>query len=174
MPMVDIALTEDSLTPEATNALAAKLSEALIAFEGAPDNQYVRSLTWCFIDRRPAGSIFVGGVPAPQPRYRITLTVPEFVSGIHGPVMFENRKKLVRHVTEMVLQAEGTEYSAHAATRVWVHIRELPEGFWGAFGEIAGMRDISTFASGQPRFGEATELGTRWRKEFVAPDKAKS
>ena len=168
MPMIDIALTEDSLTPEATATLANKLSGALIAYEGAPDNEYVRSLTWCFVDRRPAASILVGGTPATEPRYRITLTVPEFVLGMHGPMMAEDRRQLVRHVTELVLEAEGTPYSANAASRVWVQMREWPEGFWGAFGEIAGLSDIATFASGQPRSGQPTEAGTRWRENFAA------
>jgi len=33
---------------------------------------------------------------------------------------------------------------------VWVHINEVPEGNWGAFGRPVGLRDIVAFTTAVP------------------------
>ena len=166
MPMIDITLTEGSLTDAKLEELVENLTAALISGEGAPDNEYVRSLTWCFVDKRPKTAIYVGGRPPAKPRYRISLTVPEGAPRIHGPLMKASRQALSRKATELVLDAEGSEHTLENFSRVWVQMREIPEGFWGAFGDIAEMNDIGTFAMGKPAIGHTTEKGTHWRAEF--------
>jgi phenylpyruvate tautomerase PptA (4-oxalocrotonate tautomerase family) len=67
---------------------------------------------------------------------------------------------------ELVLDAEGADHSFDNLSRVWVHIREISEGYWGAFGDIAEMNDIATFVMGEPAIGHKTDRATRWRTEF--------
>jgi phenylpyruvate tautomerase PptA (4-oxalocrotonate tautomerase family) len=167
MPMIDLTLPEGALTDEAKSELVERLTATLIAGEGAPDNEYVRAITWCFVDERPAPGINVGGSPAERPIYRVVLTVPEGAPTVHGPLMLANREKLVREVTEHVLEAEGTPYSDAEAGRVWVQMREIREGYWGGFGAIARMEDIATYAGVAPN-GKPTERGERARAAHQA------
>jgi len=166
MPMIDLTLNENALSPEALENLVENLSRALIEGEGAPDNEYVRSLTWCFVDKRPDGAICIGGTSVSLPHYRITLTVPEGAPYIYGPLMLAKRRALSRIATELVLDAEGSDYSFENVRRVWVQIREIKEGYWGAFGDIANMNDIGTFSFGNPPVGHQTENGLKWREAF--------
>lgn len=167
MPMIDLALPEGALSEASKAALVERVTATLIAAEGAPDNEHVRAITWCFVDERPRGAINVGGHPAERPVYRVTLTIPEGAPTLHGPLMLANREKLVRAVTEQVLEAEGTEYSEAEAGRVWVQIREIEDGYWGGFGAIARMEDIATYAGVAPN-GQPTERGERARAAFEA------
>jgi phenylpyruvate tautomerase PptA (4-oxalocrotonate tautomerase family) len=167
MPMIDVTLPEGALTEDAKSELVERLTATLIAAEGAPDNEYIRAITWCFVDERPAGSINVGGSAARRPVYRVVLTVPEGAPTLHGPLMLTNREKLVRQITEHVLEAEGTPYSDAEAGRVWVQMREIREGYWGGFGAIARMEDIATYAGLAPN-GQPTERGERARAAFEA------
>ena len=96
MPMIDLSLNENALSPEALQNLVENLSQALIEGEGAPDNEFVRSLTWCFVDKRPEGAICVGGSTPSLPHYRVTLTVPEGAPFIYGPLMLPKRQALSR------------------------------------------------------------------------------
>jgi phenylpyruvate tautomerase PptA (4-oxalocrotonate tautomerase family) len=164
MPMIDVTLQEGALTDEARDQLVRDLTTALIKHEGAPDNDYVRSVTWCFVDERPARAIAVGGDLDAAPVYRVTMTIPEGTPGLHGPLNEGRRLALVRDVTERVLAAEGTEPTKAEQRRVWVHIRELPDGFWGGFGEIAHMHDIAAYASGESPVDPAK--GRRLRAAF--------
>jgi phenylpyruvate tautomerase PptA (4-oxalocrotonate tautomerase family) len=166
MPMIDFTLQDDALTDEAREQLVADMTSALIKYEGAPDNEYVRSITWCFVDRRPARDVVVGGDPGAQPVYRVVMTVPEGTPGLAGPLNEGRRAKLVRHVTELVLRAEGTEPTLAESRRVWVQIREIPDGFWGGFGEIAHMDDIAAYATGESPGDPST--GRRFREAFDA------
>lgn len=165
MPMIDLTLEEGALTEEAKASLIGELTATLIELEGAPDNDYVRAISWCFVDQRPAGSIHVGGAPGARPVYRVVLTVPEGAPGLQGPLGAANRERLVKRITELVLNAEGTPATPVESGRVWVQIREIRDGFWGAFGEVARMEDIATYA-GAPPAGGPTEKGERARAAF--------
>ncbi len=148
MPMIDLTMTEGALSEDAKATLVEGLTATLIELEGAPDNEYVRAITWCLVDERPPGAIHVGGAPATEPIYRVQLTVPEGAPGVHGPLMEPRRAQLVRRVTELVLAAEDKEFSAEEARRIWVQIRTIADGHWGGYGELVRMTDISAYAVG--------------------------
>jgi phenylpyruvate tautomerase PptA (4-oxalocrotonate tautomerase family) len=167
MPMIDVTLPEGALTEDAKSELVERLSATLIAAEGAPDTEYVRAITWCFVDERPAGAINVGGSPARRPIYRVVLTLPEGTPTLHGSLMLANREKLIRKMTEHVLEAEGTPYSDAEAGRVWVQMREVRDGHWGGFGAVARMEDIATYVGLAPN-GKPTERGQRAREAYEA------
>lgn len=162
MPMIDVTLPQGALTEDAKAELVERLTTALIHGEGAPDNDYVRAIAWCFLDERPAGAVNVGGRAIDRPLYRVVVTVPEGAPGVAGPLMLGNRNRMVRTMTEQVLAAEGTEYTDAEAARVWVQIREIQDGYWGATGEIGRMHDIATIAGALPE-DQQTERGRRGR-----------
>lgn len=165
MPMIDLTMPEGALADQAKAALVERLTATLIELEGAPDNEYVRAITWVFVDERPAGAIAVGGRPAERPVYRVQLTVPEGAPGVHGPPVAANRERLVEQVTEEVLAAEGSPATAAEAAQVWVQIREIPDGFWGGIGKVARIEDIATYAGVAP-FGRPTAKGERAREAY--------
>lgn len=137
MPMIELTLEEGALAPDARAELVEGLTTALLRREGAPDSDFARSIAWTYVDERPAGSINVGGRPADAPRYRIKVTVPE------GALDDEGRAGIVEDATRLVLEAEGAQDDRAAAMRVWVLVREVKDGNWGAAGRIFRLRDIA-------------------------------
>jgi phenylpyruvate tautomerase PptA (4-oxalocrotonate tautomerase family) len=162
MPMIDLTLPEGALTPEALDEALVKLGEALLRHEGAPVNRRTRGLSWQFVHELPAKAIRVGGITVDdKPIYRLLVTVPAgtLLQGL-GPVGATSRKNLVREVTEIVLAAEGTEYTPEESVRVMCLIREVDDGFWGGFGTTLRIEDIMAVAG--PEMGD-TELAGRIR-----------
>jgi phenylpyruvate tautomerase PptA (4-oxalocrotonate tautomerase family) len=162
MPMIDITMSRGALDENAKAKLADRLSGDLIELEGAVDNPFVRAITWCFIHERE--DIFVGGEPTDKPVYRVVITIPEGV-GLYGPLGIENRRTLVKRVGEAVLTAEGTEFTTVEAARVWVHVTQIDDGQWGAFGELVTMPDIVAYGSGG---GSADSVGARIRRTMTS------
>lgn len=101
--------------------------------------------------------MFVGGRRHPKPIYRVTVTLPEGAPGLLGPLAERGRTKLVERVTAAVLVAEGSENTMVEAHRVWVHLRAMPHGHWGAFGGTVTVADAAAYGlkSGEP--GSRTE-----------------
>jgi phenylpyruvate tautomerase PptA (4-oxalocrotonate tautomerase family) len=167
MPMIDVTLPAGLLTASAKDELASRLTAALLSAEGAPDTHYVRAIAWCFFDERPLGAIQVGGRPARVPVYRVVLTIPEGSPALSGPFRLVNRERLVHEVTEHVLAVEGTPYSDAEAARVWVALREIKEGYWGAVGGIGRLEDLAG-VTGAPPDGTLTDNGDRVRAALDA------
>ncbi|HEX8648076.1 MAG TPA: hypothetical protein VF715_14370 [Thermoleophilaceae bacterium] len=148
MPMIDLTYPQGALEPDALAEAIEKMTDTFLRVEGAPVNDATRAMSWTIVNEMPPGAINVGGRPAEQPVYRLLLTAPEgtLLSG-PGPFAKQSRAQLVREITEIVLAAEGTEYSSGDAGRVMVLIREIEDGRWGGMGTIFTMSDIIAFAS---------------------------
>jgi phenylpyruvate tautomerase PptA (4-oxalocrotonate tautomerase family) len=145
MPMLDAYIPAGALTAAAEQKLLGELTDILIVNEGAdPTNEQVRSIAWLFV-HRPA-EVYVAGAPAQAPRYRFLASVPE------GQYTAERRTAMARTITDAVLDAEGGAYERDPS-RVWVFTPEVPDGTWGALGQIVTLADIATFATGDPERG---------------------
>ena len=163
MPMIDLTLTEGTLSPEALDQAMVKLGEALLRHEGAPVNRRTRGLSWQFVHELPAKAVRVGGVAATaKPVYRVLVTVPSgtLLQGL-GPVGSTSRKNLVREVTEIVLAAEGTDCTPEESVRVMCLIHEIDDGFWGGCATTLQIEDIMAVAA--PEMGD-TELAGLFRE----------
>jgi phenylpyruvate tautomerase PptA (4-oxalocrotonate tautomerase family) len=163
MPMVELTTTSEALDDETKRQLAADLSSIALEVEAGPavdfsDDDHMQAVAWCFINEQ---DIFAGGQVLEKPLYRITVTMPEGAPGLFGPLAGRGREKLIQKVTEAVLAAEGSDNNTVEAHRVWVHLRFIKDGHWGAFGDAFSMRDIARYSlrSGEP--GSKTE---RWRE----------
>jgi phenylpyruvate tautomerase PptA (4-oxalocrotonate tautomerase family) len=140
VPMIDVTLPEGVLSEEQRNALGERLTNTILKWEGAAEIPFSRQITLVYFDERPAGSIYVAGQQAAEPRYRVLVTIPE------GSIKDDERKAgLVAEVTRDVLDAEGTADDA-AAMRVWVFLHEVPDGHWAGAGQIFRLRDIVKLA----------------------------
>lgn len=147
MPLTDFTFPKGALDQDARARAVDLLTGAILRGEGPPDNPQTRSISWMHVHELPIDCICVGGSPADRPRYRVEITLPEGtgLSG-PGPDAANGRKALVREAAEIVLNAEGTPFSPEEALRVWVLIREIRDGCWGAMGTTLRMEEISAFA----------------------------
>jgi phenylpyruvate tautomerase PptA (4-oxalocrotonate tautomerase family) len=160
MPMIDLTYPAGALDEEARAEAVERLTAAVLRNEGAPDNDYTRAMCWTLVHELPAGALHVGGFPATQPIYRLIVTVPAGTL-LHGPgpVGTYSRDSLVREVTEIVLEAEGTPYSPTAAARVYCIVNEVADGYWGGAGETMRIEDIvATTNEDGPRTRKADDV----------------
>jgi phenylpyruvate tautomerase PptA (4-oxalocrotonate tautomerase family) len=77
------------------------------------------------------------GVPTDVPIYRVNATVPE------GAMNEERKAGLVKDVTDLLLEADGGEPDP---LRVWVLIGEVPNGNWGAAGQVIDFAQLRAAA----------------------------
>ena len=151
MPMIDVTYPEGALEAGDRDEAVEKLTEALLRLEGAPVNDETRAMSWVVVHELPADLAYVAGRPVEppiHPIYRVWITLPEgtLLDG-PGPVGTMQRKQLIREVTEILLAAEGTDYSDAAAARVYCLVRAVSDGNWGGLGSIFRIEDISAFAN---------------------------
>lgn len=157
MPMIDVLIPENALTPEAETHLLKALTDILLRAEGFdPGNRNAQSVSVIFL-HRPA-AVFVAGAPSERPRYRIIPTVPE------GQYTDASRAVLVAEVTRAVARAEGGTFE-DVAPRVWVFPTEIPDGQWGSRGVIRRLPDIQAFIAGEPERTVGEERLARRRRE---------
>jgi phenylpyruvate tautomerase PptA (4-oxalocrotonate tautomerase family) len=162
MPMIDFYCPTGALDDEARAAALEKMTIALLRWEGAPDNERTRALSWGFIHELPSHAINVGGRQAPPPVYRINITVPAGTL-LHGPspLAVEQRRGLVREVTDIILEAEGGEHEPADAGRVFCVISEVQNGFWGGMGTLFPIEDIFDFAVNEEGGREQVQAARR-------------
>jgi phenylpyruvate tautomerase PptA (4-oxalocrotonate tautomerase family) len=137
--MIDVTLPEGALTQEKRDALADRLTTTLLHWEGAGDIAFSRQITLVYFDERPAGTVYVAGEPATEPRYRALVTIPD------GSMKDEKKEGLVDAITRDILEAAG-EQGDEASFRAWVFIHEVPDGHWAGAGRIFRLRDIVALA----------------------------
>jgi phenylpyruvate tautomerase PptA (4-oxalocrotonate tautomerase family) len=143
MPLLEVTLPEGSLAPAALDELADGLTAALLRAEGAPDNELFRSIAWLDVHWVPKANAYQGGRPAQEPRFRVDITVPD------GALSDRRKASLVEEATRLVLEAAGEDPSdAGALMRVWVLVREITDGNWGAAGRIFRYADLKALAQG--------------------------
>ncbi|MDL9935274.1 tautomerase family protein [Gordonia sp. ABSL1-1] len=136
MPMIVLSLPTGVLDQDSRNSLRMTLAETLLHWEGAPDTDVFRALTWVRVDEVPDGGF--GSLGDDLPRFRVDVTVPA------GALSDRRKTGLVQQVTTDVLNAAGLEQAD--ALRVWVLIHEQPDGTWGAGGGIIRLADLVTVA----------------------------
>lgn len=131
MPLIELTYAAGTIPDDKKTALASELGATLLRWEGAPDTQFFRDITWSYLHEVPRDHVVVDGRPAADvaPRYRVNVTVPA------GAVSERRRDGLMAEVTKLVLDAAGTRSDdSEASMRVWVLVHEQPDGWWGAAG----------------------------------------
>ena len=140
MPMLELTVPAGALAPGRRDALTERLAAALLRWEGAPDTETVRALTWVYVDELAPGALAVGGRPGGDPRFRVEVTVP---AGTFSP---RRKAGLIAEVDELVRDAAGL--APRDGLRVWTLIHEVPEGSWGAAGEVVTPQRLQAVAAG--------------------------
>ena len=132
-------LASGALPHDARERLQHDLATTLLKWEGAPDTAFFRAQAWAYLIELPEGAQTTA--EDALPRFRIDVTVPD------GALSDRRREGLIKDVTGLVLDAAGlTEADA---LRVWVLIREQPEGTWGAGGAVVRFSELAALAASQ-------------------------
>ncbi len=139
MPMMDLTYPAGALTPEAKTELVDELTTVLLRAERAPDAQFFRDITWVFVHELPDGAIHTAGAPVREPIFRLQVTVPQ------GALSERRKEELVSEATGRILSAAGLDVSD--GLRVWVVIAEVPDGNWGAAGNVVRFEQLRQAAA---------------------------
>jgi phenylpyruvate tautomerase PptA (4-oxalocrotonate tautomerase family) len=147
MPMMDLTYPAGALTPEARAELVDELTTVLLRAERAPDTQFFRDITWVFVHELPNDAVLAAGRPVAEPIFRLQVTVPD------GALSARRKEELVRVATDRVLTAAGL--GAADGLRVWVIIGEVPDGNWGAAGNVVQFEQLRQAAAQERERGGA-------------------
>jgi phenylpyruvate tautomerase PptA (4-oxalocrotonate tautomerase family) len=140
MPKLELTIPAESLSGDAQEELARDLGAALLRWEGAPDTDFFRSITWAHVHALPAGSMQTPDGVA-DPHAVIEISVPE------GALSEKRKAGLVEETTKIVLEATG--WDPEASWRVWTLIRDVPEGNWGAGGQVVRFQQLREAAQAE-------------------------
>ncbi len=158
MPKLDLTITAEALSNDDQQELARELGATLLHWEGAPDTEFFRSITWAHVHALPADSIQTPDGVA-EPHAVVEITVPS------GALSDRRKAGLVEDVTKVVLEKTG--WGADAGLRVWTLIHEVPDGNWGAAGQVVRFQQLVEAAkaerdqegSGKEKVPAAAEAG---------------
>lgn len=142
MPFVELFVPKGSLDEDRREKIGAQLVSEVMIAEGAPDTEAARSISWLVVNEIDAW--FVGGRRLPageKPKYVVRVGVPA------GSMNDDKRRDIVRRVTRVLADADADPGRFTEATAAWVHINEIPEGNWGARGEIVRIEDIAALVT---------------------------
>ena len=140
MPMLELTYPEGALQPDARSRLVEELGATLVRWEGAPDTEFFRQVTWVYLDERPAWAINRSGAPAEPPIFRLAATVPA------GALSDRRKAGFIEETTRLILEAEGRDGDTQ---RVWVLVHEIPDGNWGALGQVVRFEQLRAAAEQQ-------------------------
>lgn len=141
MPLIDLTYPAGTFSAEARTALVDDLTTVLLRAERAPDTDFFRNIAWVHVHELPEGGVFAAGRPVSQPTFRIQVTIPE------GALSDRRKQEFVSEATRVVSQAAGLD--PDDTLRVWVLIREVPDGNWGAGGQIVRYADLVGWATAE-------------------------
>ena len=110
-----------------------RIRAALLRSGGAPDTGFFRSITWAHVHALPASAMQTPDGVA-DPHAVIEISVPD------GALSERRKAGLVEETTKLVLDATG--WDPGASWRVWTLIRDVPEGNWGAGGQIVRFSQL--------------------------------
>ena len=140
MPKLDLTIPADALSEDAKQHLTRELGATLLHWEGAPDTEFFRSITWGHLHELPAEAIQTPDGTA-EPHAVLEVTVPE------GALSDRRKAGLVEDATKLILDAMG--WGPEAGVRVWVMIRDVPDGNWGAAGQVVQFAQLREAANAE-------------------------
>ena len=140
MPKLELTIPAESLADEAQQELARDLGAALLRWEGAPDTEFFRSITWAHVHALPANAMQTPDGVA-DPHAVIEISVPD------GALSERRKAGLVEETTKLVLEATG--WDPEQSWRIWTLIRDVPEGNWGAGGQVVHFQQLRAAAKAE-------------------------
>jgi phenylpyruvate tautomerase PptA (4-oxalocrotonate tautomerase family) len=147
MPMIEVTAPAGAIAPEAREDLLEELAGTLLRWEGAPDTEFFRSISWVYFNEIPVDGLYVGGRPGGEPRIRVEVTTPE------GALSQRRRAGVVADMHAAISRAAGI--APEDGIRVWVLCREIAEGSWGAGGAVIEFEQLRAASQAERERAEA-------------------
>jgi phenylpyruvate tautomerase PptA (4-oxalocrotonate tautomerase family) len=141
MPKVDLTFPAGALSDDAKRELPRELAAAMLRWEGAPDTEFFRSITWTHVHELPAEAVHTADGLAELSQFVVDATVPA------GALSDRRKGGLVEEFSKLVRDAAGL--TDEEGVRVWVLIHEVPEGNWGAAGQIVQFEQLRAAAKAE-------------------------
>jgi phenylpyruvate tautomerase PptA (4-oxalocrotonate tautomerase family) len=141
VPRVELTFPAGALSDEAKRELPRQLAEAMLRWEGAPDTDFFRAISWTHMHELPADAMHTADGPAELSQFAIDVTVPE------GGLSDRRRAGLVEEFTKLVRDAAGL--GEDETLRIWVLVHEIAEGRWGAGGQIVEFERLREAAKAE-------------------------
>jgi phenylpyruvate tautomerase PptA (4-oxalocrotonate tautomerase family) len=138
MPKLDLTYPAGALDSDVKSDLATNLARALRHWEGAPDTEFFRSITWAHVHELPADDVYTADGQAELSHFVVDVTVPA------GGLSERRKGGFVEEASKLVREAAGL--GEEDGVRVWVLIHEVPEGNWGAAGQIVRFEQLRAAA----------------------------
>jgi phenylpyruvate tautomerase PptA (4-oxalocrotonate tautomerase family) len=133
MPFVEVFVPKGSLSSPQREALQSRLVAEVMQVEGAPDTPQARAISWLVLHEVDDGE---------APRYVVRIAVPA------GSLDYFKREEMMRRVNDLLAEIDQNPERLRRVPEAWVHINEVPEGNWGAFGRVVPFRDIAAHVAG--------------------------
>jgi phenylpyruvate tautomerase PptA (4-oxalocrotonate tautomerase family) len=140
MPKLDLTIPAETISDDAKQQLTRDLGATLLRWEGAPDTEFFRSITWAHLHELRAESIQTPDGVA-EPHAVLEVTVPQ------GALSERRKAGLVDDATKVILDATG--WGPDAGIRVWILIHEVPDGNWGAAGQVVRFEQLREAAKAE-------------------------
>lgn len=147
MPRLELTFPEGTMSDEIKAELPARMAETMLEWEGAPDTQFFRSISWTHLHELPAAAMHTADGRAKDSQFIVDVTVPD------GALSDRRRAGLVKDLTALIVDAAGL--APEDAIRVWVIVNEVPEGNWGAGGQIVQFEQLREAAKAERAKSEA-------------------
>ena len=128
MPMIELSLSRGALPEKKLRELMQRATKTLMWWEKIPDTPEARAIAWSFANELDEGRLFVGGQPPRKPRYRYR------VHTIEGLMDDRAKQGVIRDLTRLTLETEGSPQDAENTARIWCLLREYPRANWGIAG----------------------------------------
>lgn len=138
MPLIDLTLPQGSIPHDERAKLGDELTGIVLRAERAPDTDFFRSVTWAFVHDLPEDSITARGADSV---FRVVFTVPQ------GALSERRKQELVSEATKAISAAAGL--GEEDGLRVFVLINEVPDGNWGAAGNVVHFEQLREVAAQQ-------------------------
>jgi phenylpyruvate tautomerase PptA (4-oxalocrotonate tautomerase family) len=140
MPMLELTYPKGAIDSTAREELLEELATKMLEAEKAPDTEFFRSITWAHVHALPADSMQTPDGVA-DPHAVIEISVPA------GALSERRKAGLVEDTTKLVLEATG--WDPEASWRIWTLIRDVPEGNWGAGGQVVHFEQLREAAKAE-------------------------
>src|SRR5689334_3206995 len=101
MPKIDLTFSAGALSDDAKRELPKELAAAMLRWEGAPDTEFFRSITWTHVHELPAEAVFTADGQAEQSQFAVDATVPS------GALSDRRKGGLVEEFSKLIRDAAG-------------------------------------------------------------------
>jgi phenylpyruvate tautomerase PptA (4-oxalocrotonate tautomerase family) len=141
MPKLDLTIPKGVLSESAKESLAKDMAASLLRWEGLPESEFFRTISWVHVHELDPGAVFTADGAGAEPHAVVDVTV------LADAFTDEQRAGVIEELTEMVLEATG--WGEEARLRVWVLIAEVPDGSWGSGGHVVRFEQLKAAADAE-------------------------